>query len=50
MKVKVIKIMVNWMKRISGNEDTIDKKNQKYCPNFATRCCVTCNKCWDKKE
>ena len=50
LKVKKIKKdIVNWLKRISYNsDDSVNKKTGPHCPNFATRCCITCNSCWKK--
>ena len=38
-----------WMKKITHDTDLDINKNNIHCNNFATRCCITCNRCWDKK-
>jgi len=54
LKVKKIKKnIVNWLKRIAYNnndDDLVNKRNSTRCPSFATRCCLTCNRCWKEKD
>ncbi|MFL0195171.1 hypothetical protein ACJDU8_06270 [Clostridium sp. WILCCON 0269] len=49
MKLIIIKThMVNWIKNIAhGSKPTASGYTTAgHCPNFATRCCLTCDKCW----
>lgn len=42
--------LVNWMKKIACDTDLVNKENSPHCPNFGTRCCLTCNRCWAEKN
>jgi len=51
LEFKIIKKnIINWMKKIAYNTDLDNKKNSVHCHNFATRCCITCNRCWAAKD
>ncbi|WP_459478414.1 hypothetical protein [Clostridium saccharoperbutylacetonicum] len=52
MNIKKIKNNTSkWIKRITYNtSDVIKEQTSPHCPNYATRCCLTCNKCWKPKE
>jgi hypothetical protein len=38
--------MINWLKKIAYNQNLVDNEYIGHCPNFATRCCLTCDRCW----
>ncbi|CAB1249632.1 hypothetical protein ACFHWD_18610 [Clostridium sp. MT-14] len=49
MKLITIKRnMINWLKNIAYDSKATNSgyTASGHCPNFATRCCLTCDRCW----
>jgi hypothetical protein len=49
LKLIAIKVhMVNWLKNMAyGSKPTVSGYTAAgHCPNFATHCCLTCDRCW----
>ncbi|WP_160691105.1 hypothetical protein [Clostridium sp. C2-6-12] len=49
--MKIKKCIIKWVKKITyNNADLVNEKSSPHCPNYATRCCLTCNRCWKGKN
>jgi len=41
-----IKNMFKWLKRFKKNVDAPDITYNIHCDNYASHCCLSCDKCW----
>ena len=44
-----IKNMFNWIKKQKKNDDISNVPHNGHCNNYATNCCLSCDKCWGGK-
>lgn len=44
-----IKSMFNWMKKSKKHVDLSNNTHSRYCNNYATHCCLNCDRCWGGK-
>ncbi|MBZ9686861.1 hypothetical protein G9F72_011045 [Clostridium estertheticum] len=45
-----IKSMFNWIKKLKNSDDLSNLTHNGHCNNYATNCCLSCDKCWGGKN